>query len=566
MACKVLCSKHNTNNARIRKRIVEHDIIDAFRDVVLYIVFLIVVLMIASPEIENTTVLLRTNHGLQRTIFNEQEILRIHDFDTLMDWLHIIGDRNMFSSLRRFDCSRTICSLSRTSDPTTYVIKWIRMQQVRTRPMLCPRTFLEENSDNKAYIKSLSLKCQVQLDYLSKNDIWNISSNCQGWYKMNDTGHELQKQLCECSRLPWLSSLSDDSKLSVYTALLSSKDGINTKCLRTLLYRNLIDHQWTDNNTQILTIEGTLFNPATECVSSFRLQAERFPSGLLERRLSVNSAKMSLGYPSWMYSRNSWLQAFFSIYTLTIILYVINETLQLYNLFSRHSWFGLVYYSTQSANWMDISLISISIMFFTYIGLHAGITRRYGQLLFDVTMHWMDFTVLNIIYTAIRILLGLMIFVCFLKLLNLCRFNPKTFLLTQTVFISSGGACVIILFYLANFLIFSIAGMQIFKRHGQFRTLTEAFQTSFMLLSKGQGADRLYEIDPVMSTFWLVILWITSALVFQNFLVSFVLDNFSYVRKHHVKNEAEEVFGIFIDKVLTSLTLWRNRKPEVQSS
>jgi len=127
---------------------------------------------------------------------------------------------------------------------------------------------------------------------------------------------------------------------------------------------------------------------------------------------------------------------------------------------------------------------------------------------------------------------NLMIFASFLKALNLLKFNPKTYLITDTLSFSLIDLAFLIMFVFINYIIFGIIGHGLFSivRHIEFDLL----------------ADRNF-----FSLFaWQIFVWFYIQRTLINFVISIIIANFNNVRSTHLRTKTEKTFSRIIKNSL----------------
>ena len=217
--------------------------------------------------------------------------------------------------------------------------------------------------------------------------------------------------------------------------------------------------------------------------------------------------------------------------------------------FVRHFGFdGFVYLLRSLSNFIDGILFLFSSFYFLFIYFD----RRVFQLeslrqLMDSNRLFVSFRVLIVNNAILNHFIGFICFVAILKFLNLLKFNPKTFLLAETISKSAEGFIVIFSLAFVNYFLFTLIARLFFSNEKHFESLANGFR--LVLTSSIKDVSLNDEFVPFTSTraIWQIFLWIFSAKFIEYFLISFVIEKFSKIRKTHQLTDEERLVGkIFV--------------------
>lgn len=99
------------------------------------------------------------------------------------------------------------------------------------------------------------------------------------------------------------------------------------------------------------------------------------------------------------------------------------------------------------------------------------------------------------------------------------------------------------MFAFINYFIFTLIGRLLFPHEENFRTFFVAFRV--VLISSIKDAASTDNIIPITITraLWQFFLWLFSAKIIEYFLISFVIQKFSNIRKTHQLTDEERIVG-----------------------
>ncbi|KAI0982886.1 hypothetical protein GJ496_011569 [Pomphorhynchus laevis] len=539
--------------SKIKERILENNLVEAVRDIIGYMLFLILVCILSYEGMNNIEDFYNTRTIIRKFFYADGIFNKMQKPEQFLFWASSILDNRMFPGRRQYHCAFKVCHISQVPREPFFIVKDIRLKQARTRLFSC--SHIPYKDYNIGYEPDI---CMTFVNQLTDHYFYNENFTSKGW-----SGNYSSSQ---CTKSPWLSYKRKTGKKLYkyfngpyeYVLILSSKDSISL-CDRRKNYDDLIARQWIDQKSQVVLMEGSFYNPNTDIVSAFTLSTELLPTGDMKKQCEIshvylNSKQDKVGLAgdhtgSSCCSLKQVVRICHYIYAVSIFVYFINELLQIYRLTRDYGFRGFSAYLNSFANWLDISLILISFAYFSFYLFQLRLAKSNMKILSSQNQAFVDYRALAFNQQLLIILQGLMIFVSIIKLLNLLKFNPKTFLLTETISVSRSGFLVLSFAYVVNLFIFTLIGRSFFRRDKKFATINQAFVTAYSSVTKGSESLDLFRNNKFLSTLWLFSLWIISQIFIQNFLISFVINKFAHIRKHHVVSDEEKVLGRVVNKI-----------------
>lgn len=241
------------------------------------------------------------------------------------------------------------------------------------------------------------------------------------------------------------------------------------------------------------------------------------------------------------FSRKTALKIFFF---LLICIYAFNEGFQLRDLANEFGICkGIRIYVWSSETLLDTSIILISLfylctMFYNYFVI-TGINKR--------LIESSDFFSIDLalgLEENLKLQCNLLIFASFLKALNLLKFNPKTYLITDTLSCSLIDLAFLIMFVIVNYVIFGIIGHGLFYiDHDQFFDNKVAIHTSILSIVRHIDFDLLAKRKFFLLFAWQIFVWFYIQRTLISFVISIIIANFNEVRNNHCKTKTEKTFS-----------------------
>lgn len=155
----------------------------------------------------------------------------------------------------------------------------------------------------------------------------------------------------------------------------------------------------------------------------------------------------------------------------------------------------------------------------------------------------------------IQLQCNLMIFASFVKALNLLKFNPKTYLITDTLSFSFIDLTFLIIFVLINYLILGLIGHGLFFIDPQFFDTKTSIHSSILSIVRHIDFDLLAERRFFSLFIWQIFVWFYIQRTLINFVISIIIANFNQVRSSHRKTKTEKTFSRIVRNALQYFNL-----------
>jgi hypothetical protein len=116
-------------------------------------------------------------------------------------------------------------------------------------------------------------------------------------------------------------------------------------------------------------------------------------------------------------------------------------------------------------------------------------------------------------------------------------------LLAETIYQSAEGFLTILTLAFVNYFIFTMIAMLLFSNEKNFKSFFVGFRV--VLISSIKDAASADQMIPVTVTraLWQMFLWLFSAKIIEYYLISFVVQKFSKIRKNHQLTDEERIVG-----------------------
>lgn len=208
--------------------------------------------------------------------------------------------------------------------------------------------------------------------------------------------------------------------------------------------------------------------------------------------------------------------------------------------------YGLVFFLRTLSNIIDGILLILCCYYFLLFYFDYKVLQ-FNNLIQSLNIHhlFISFRVLIVNNRILNHLIGLICLFAIFKFLYLLKFNPKTYLLAETIYKSAEGFSIILFLAFMNYFIFTLIGRLLFPNEENFRTFFVAFRVVLISSIKDAASASTDNIIPITLTraLWQFLLWLFSAKIIEYFLISFVVQKFSDIRKNHRLTDEERIVG-----------------------
>ncbi|CAF2740071.1 unnamed protein product [Rotaria sp. Silwood2] len=560
---------------RIRERFLESSIIRAVRDVIGYIVFMVIIIMVFANTSQNIETRLTMRQYTLQLLLREDIFQNIDYIPDTMDWISYFIENRLFLEHKDYSCQKDTCNYVQIPDSPLYLSKSIRIRQIRVERKDCHEKI------NNLFYPSIPPSCFVGGKNLMNDKKFVIGGQrkCSGWEELSILNN-LCKDVCNYTSI-W-SALAYKKITKFYTTyespwyfmlhlLPQETVCLNLKkkfilffsykverCNRKRKYYDLNKYNWLDEKTLVVMIEGNLYSPQTSSMISFVLIIEKNQYGMIEKDTFIQVSDYTLATiddntfqqndtEQISTNENDAEKQFVATnYLFAVLLFVIFTT-KLFDLakYTRNfGFYGFVFFLRTLSNIIDGILLILCCYYFLLVHFDQNVLQL-NNLIQSLNIHhlFVSFRVLIINNTIINHLIGLICLFAIFKLLYLLKFNPKTYLLAETMYKSAEGFILILCFAFLNYFIFTLIGRLFFSNEENFKTFFVAFRVVLISSIKDAASTDNVISGTISRTLWQFFLWVFSAKIIEYFLISFVVQKFSNIRKTHQLTDEERIVG-----------------------
>lgn len=301
------------------------------------------------------------------------------------------------------------------------------------------------------------------------------------------------------------------------------------------------------NQTYLMILEANLFNVETRVWTILKASLEKNAKKGLKKSLTYNNLRET----NFLKQKAEKIQPIKIFFIAMISLYIMSEGFQLNNSIEKLGWLkGLLSYVVSLNNILDQCLIWSSLFYISTLAyIRFSLTKIASEMLkIDAEFYNLDFFVE--MEKTIQFLSNFMIFIAFLKALSLLNFNPKTYLITDTIKKSFLDLTLLLLFALLNYSIFAGIGSVLFKNDYQFHDYRTSLFTSILTVVRHVDFDSLIGENFFGLFLWQIIGYFYMQRTLINFVISVIITYFDQIRYTHKKTQIEETFGRMIKNTI----------------
>jgi len=279
---------------------------------------------------------------------------------------------------------------------------------------------------------------------------------------------------------------------------------------------------------------------------------EKNQSGLFKTKIAISNLKndilISTANTYYDFSRQTVLKLFFLV---LICFYAFKEGFQLKDLLNRFGIKkGIRVYIWSFETLLDTYIILISLFYCSTIAYNYFVLSKINISLIGVSSDFFSIDFALNLEENLKLQCNLMIFASFLKALNLLKFNPKTYLITDTLSFSLIDLAFLIMFVFINYIIFGIIGHGLFYIDPQFNNNKNSIQTSILSIVRHIEFDLLADRNFFSLFAWQIFVWFYIQRTLINFVISIIIANFNNVRSTHLRTKTEKTFSRIIKNSL----------------
>ncbi|CAF1042399.1 unnamed protein product, partial [Brachionus calyciflorus] len=311
------------------------------------------------------------------------------------------------------------------------------------------------------------------------------------------------------------------------------------------------------NQTYILILEMNLFNIDTRVWTIVKTSIEIESDKIFKKQLIMRNLKETF------FIKQKWekIQPIIFFFLFMISLYILNEGYQLNSMIEKSGFIkGCVLYVTSLDNILDQCLVFSSIFYISNLAYNRFAFNVINSQLLKIDSDYYTFDFFVNCEKNIQIQCNFMIFIAFLKALSLLNFNPKTYLITETIRKGFLDLILLILFVVFNYVLFAGIGYVLFKSDRQFEDFRTAFYTSVLSIVKHVDFDHLIKENFSGLFMWQIIGYFYMQRTLINFVISVILSYFDQIRYTHKKTQIEETFYRMVKNAGDYFKISKNKK------
>lgn len=211
---------------------------------------------------------------------------------------------------------------------------------------------------------------------------------------------------------------------------------------------------------------------------------------------------------------------------------------------------GLFFYMWSYENTLDTLLVLISSNYLVTIAYNEILLVKINSNLLLINTEFISFYQSYNLEKNLQLQCNFIIIIAFLKALNLLKFNPKTYLITDTLSTGFFEFIFLIIFVLCNYAIFGIVGCTFFDIDRQFETIDSAIITSVISIVRHIDFDNLIKEKFSFLFVWQIFVWFYAQKILISFVISVIIATFNQVRQNHETTETEKTFSRIVQNAL----------------
>jgi hypothetical protein len=234
-----------------------------------------------------------------------------------------------------------------------------------------------------------------------------------------------------------------------------------------------------------------------------------------------------------------------------ISVYIIHEGFQLKSCFANNRpKKGLIFYIWSYENILDTLLVLLSSLYLATIAYNELVLVKINSNLLLINTEFISFFQTYNLEKNLQLQCNVLIVIAFLKALNLLKFNPKTYLITDTLSTGFFEFTLLIVFVLCNYAIYGIVGCTFFDIDRQFETIDVSVITSVVSIVRHIDFDLLIKEKFNFLFAWQIFVWFYAQKILISFVISVIIATFNQVRQNHETTETEKTFSRIVQNAL----------------
>nr|XP_040566802.1 polycystic kidney disease 2-like 2 protein [Lepeophtheirus salmonis] len=498
-------------------RVSDVNIMAVIRDMIYYFVFLAVIVIISYGNMDTNSYLLKWNIE-QRFIYDNQ-------FDQVTNtvewwkWAHStilpkLRASNFYNGKPPFGLRGFL------DDQVNRIMGYATLRQIRVKPNSCRVSPIVSN---------LTRNCAPAANIFFEDS----RHYCDNWAERTDLTFDLpscQRPEFRYENASSLQSLSYNAIMDTYSGggYVVHLKGSSAKISHTLLL--LQDLNWINNHTRAVFLEFSVYNANSNLFGIVTIIAEFFPGGGIRPFWRIDPVKLFKHYD---------FVGIFElicegIFVLVILYFTAKEMFNIKKLkgnYFKGYWF--------IGEWVVIFSAYVAIGLYIYrLMLSHDILKIFGRTYGN---GYVKFQLLGLADEYFIYFMGIIVFVCTLKVMKLLQFNRKFSVITMTL-----NRCwedlkgFFVVFFFAFFAFVHFFYIILHSEIFDFHTLINAFETCFTMLLNKFKFGTLNQTSMTAAVMFFVFSF-TCTWVLINVLITIIIEGFEQVKSDIVvmKNDLE---------------------------
>ncbi|RNA15421.1 polycystic kidney disease 1-like 2 [Brachionus plicatilis] len=309
------------------------------------------------------------------------------------------------------------------------------------------------------------------------------------------------------------------------------------------------------NQTYLMMLEANLFNIETRVWTIVKASIEKNEKAKLVKKLWYSNLRETY----FLKQNSEKIQPIKIMFIVMISLYSVSEGFQLNGSVEQFGWLkGFLLYATTLDNILDQCLILSSLFYISILAYIRFCLNKITSELLKINAEFYSLDFFVNMEMKIQFLCNFMIFIAFLKALSLLNFNPKTYLITDTLKKSFLDLALLLLFALFNYSLFAGIGNVLFKNDQQFSDFKTSLYTSILTVVRHVNFDLLIRENFFGLFVWQIIGYFYMQRTLINFVISVIITYFDQIRYTHKKSQTEETFSRMIKNAFDYFRISKN--------
>ncbi|CAH1779439.1 unnamed protein product [Owenia fusiformis] len=496
------------------------------REIVGYVMFLWILLLIVYGQNDRKSYLM--NKNIKDTLYKQKSFKLLSNYDTLWYWMNT----TLFDLLYDDDFPGFI------STKAAYLVGAARLRQLRVKQgdcftsdiisgLKCSVGYSEEAMDKGAYGTGW-LSLQPNTTDAEYSSVWKYHSS---------------KELDSSSLMASLDTLYSGSG---YMADLGVSRFESIAALD-----HLHSNGWIDDDTRVLFVEFNVYNANLNLFTIVTTVFEMPQYGGVLPTCIVSTIKL-YRYVQTVHIAIMACEIAYCVYTLY---FIISECLRVKQL--KWNYFKTFW------NWLEIGIILLSIAAITVYVFRSVETGHVVSAFKKNPGIFHSFYRVDVLESALNYCLGGLVLLGTIKLLHMLRFNPRMYLLTETISRASGEIAWYVLALVVVFVAFGTLTTDIFGQSlGTYRNMWYSTCTLFTVVMGDFDSDNVRSLRQNLGLLIIVSFVLVMHVLVLNVIVTTVLNMLTFVQQHrHQFQNVED--GELVHLMYDNICMWLGIKQKI---